>query len=152
MSVEEEEEEPKEFGGGPETFRDVEKERSEGIVGQEEDLTTTTTTLASNPTTTPFIQRQFEQQNYNFTLNGHLDHGQYIGTIRLVQPDDEEPDEEFSAGIEYTVEEGIKGFVKIDPDGTLRLDSKLIEDSYEQIRFAAQARKNGRIVVSLSPP
>jgi hypothetical protein len=67
-----------------------------------------------------------------------------------MQLEDDNDEDFIGKDVEYTVEEGIKGFVNIDPEyGTLKLDSKLIEDSYEQIRFAAQARKNGRILVSL---
>ncbi|KAI6211786.1 hypothetical protein M3Y96_00471300 [Aphelenchoides besseyi] len=89
----------------------------------------------------------FERSHFNFTLTGPIDHGQYIGTIRLRQDDKIREDEEEQPPVEYAVENGIKGFVRIDPTyGIIRVDEKLIEDSYEQIRFAAQAYRKGQLV------
>ncbi|KAI6175361.1 DE-cadherin [Aphelenchoides bicaudatus] len=157
-------EEQQEFEAGPETFGDEEeirtedevkkKQKMEGVVGHEETTTELTSTSRSStqPSTTKkaSVSREpprFEQQNYNFSIDGHLEYGQYIGAIRLMQIEEDEDADEFKAGLEYTIEEGIKGFVKVDAeDGVLHVDNKLIEDSYEQIRFAAQARRGGQII------
>lgn len=68
--------------------------------------------------------------------------------MQLDEEDEEQTVSNKRPEIEYTIEEGIRGFVKIDThDGTLKLDSKLIDDSYEQIRFAAQAKRDGKTLV-----
>ena len=95
----------------------------------------------------------FEHVHYNFSLDGALNIDEYIGTIRVAA---EEPAEDAAASVgepsgalEYALESGIRSFVRCDPlDGTLRVDEKLLADSYEQIRFAAQAYRRGRLVVS----
>ncbi|KAI6220827.1 DE-cadherin [Aphelenchoides fujianensis] len=90
---------------------------------------------------------EFESRHYNFTLDGPLDAGQFIGAIRLRQDGEEADGAADKPPVEYVAEEGIRGFVRVDPVyGTIRVDSKLIDDSYEQIRFAAQAVRKGRIV------
>ncbi|CAD5221231.1 unnamed protein product [Bursaphelenchus okinawaensis] len=75
---------------------------------------------------------EFGQENYTFNLTGRLDVGEYIGTIRLTEEKEQ---------IDYELEDGIRGFVNLDSRyGTLRVGQKMIEDEYEQVRFAAMAK------------
>lgn len=72
---------------------------------------------------TPREPPRFEQQNYNFSIDGKLEHNQYIGAIRLMQIEEENGAEDFGAGVEYTVEEGINGFVRV--SGSFKIRKKL---------------------------
>ncbi|CAD5228721.1 unnamed protein product [Bursaphelenchus xylophilus] len=75
---------------------------------------------------------EFGAEVYNFNLTGKLDIGEYIGTIRLAEEKED---------VDYELEDGIRGFVNLDSRyGTLRVGQKLLEDEYEQIRFAAMAK------------
>uniref|UniRef100_A0A7E4ZZJ3 Cadherin n=1 Tax=Panagrellus redivivus TaxID=6233 RepID=A0A7E4ZZJ3_PANRE len=83
---------------------------------------------------------KFETESYKFMLYGSLQQNQYVGTIR-VNPGD--------GDIRYELEAGIRGFFNIDPkQGHLTVAKRLLEDEYEEVRFSALAKRNGKIVAN----
>uniref|UniRef100_A0A914CZ52 Cadherin domain-containing protein n=1 Tax=Acrobeloides nanus TaxID=290746 RepID=A0A914CZ52_9BILA len=88
---------------------------------------------SKNPTPPKVIK--FEKDSYKFKVYGVLDAGRYVGTIRVPG----------ATAIEYALEEGIMGFFHLDPlTGYLTVGEELLKDTYEEVRFSAVARKNGR--------
>lgn len=129
------------------------------------DLIMSTTTAFSSPSLANLdssnSKLRFSQQNYTFWLKGRLDIGDYIGMVHLSpllyrvsgQSSDDgssaEAVSDLSANkallrnVEFSVEEGILGFVDIDRfTGKLSVGRKLVEDSYEEIRFSVAALDN----------
>lgn len=86
----------------------------------------------------------FDNSEYNFTLFGAIKLNEYIGTTRLMNISDEN----LLRQISYSLEDGINGFVEIDPiNGHLSVGEKLLQDSYEQIRFSVFANRNQQLEV-----
>ncbi|KAI1704454.1 cadherin domain-containing protein [Ditylenchus destructor] len=93
---------------------------------------------------------KFESDSYTFSLKGKLDEGEYIGTIHihpnssaLLASGDQQP------VLEYAVEEGIAGFVEVDPyTGRLTVGRDLAKDNYEEIRFSAAVQRGGGWVLA----
>lgn len=84
--------------------------------------------------------KRFESHRYEFKLEGQVELHQHIGTVQLASAPE---------GIVYSVEPGIDGFIEVDPtSGSLSVGPKLLEDTYEEIRFSAYAQRDREIVVS----
>uniref|UniRef100_A0AC34QCU7 Cadherin domain-containing protein n=2 Tax=Panagrolaimus sp. JU765 TaxID=591449 RepID=A0AC34QCU7_9BILA len=86
------------------------------------------------------VHEKFEYDHYKFLLYGQLQEGQYVGTIRIPSQ---------IPNVKYELEPGIRGFFDINPSqGHITIDTRLLEEEYEEVRFTALAKRDNRIVAN----